>query len=166
MTREPGPDLHWTAFLYIAGELDPEAEARFEDRLAEDAEAQEAVALAVEVVGATVLAARSFAAKNPTRRRIRLASAWVALAAAAGLALALFPSFGPPSTSPADPSATARAWSTIRDEEAPDWSPSVSDASAEPDEGTTPEPQADRALPSWLLSAASVPADESPREED
>ncbi len=166
MTREQGPDLHWTAFLYIAGELDPEAEARFEARLADDPEAQEAVASAVEVVGATVLSARSFAATSPARRLLRLASASVALAAAACLIFALLPRSTPPPAGPADASTTARAWSMIRDEEAPDWSPAVGDASAEPDEGTMPEPPADRALPSWLLTAASVPADESPRQED
>lgn len=46
-------ELHWLAFCYVAGELTAEQSAQFEQRLAEDLEAQVAVADAVSLCSST-----------------------------------------------------------------------------------------------------------------
>lgn len=102
-------DLDWTAFCYVAGELSADEAARFEDRLAGDQAAREAVARAVEVASAALqvaeqrmaVAALSSAdvpaaapadSHLPPRSRprsVRLA-AWGSLAAAAAITVVVW----------------------------------------------------------------------------
>ena len=175
MLPEPESDLSWTAFLYISGDLSPEAATAFERRLADDQEAREAVAEAVELAGALALVGPEWAlrltpGKSSARRR---ALAVAASLAAACLVLALIPAFR--STRPAESNApeVALAWSDLQGTADPDWlafvAPSASE-SLDPvpavkaeveDEAST-----ERALPSWLLTAASAPQGDAPAREE
>jgi len=73
-------DLNWLAFRYVAGELSAEEEQRFEERLALDQSAREAVEEAVKLIDALHVAAAdlpgiaaSVPASAPRIRRIALA---------------------------------------------------------------------------------------------
>ena len=175
MPHEPEPDLHWTAFLYISGELTPDESSSFEIRLADDQEAREAVTEAVELAGALAVVGPEFAPGRRSRIR-RFFIGATALAAAAGLLLAIslaFRSIGPVQP---DASEVALAWSGLRGGVDADWASFVAESPAtqatgpgqvvgedvEAEAGLSTE----RALPSWLLSAASAPRDDAPREED
>ena len=57
-------DLFWTACCFVSGDLSTEMESEFEQRLASDQSAREAVALAVETLGVT-RAALSLAVELP-----------------------------------------------------------------------------------------------------
>jgi hypothetical protein len=178
MPLEPESDLHWTAFLYVSGELTIDESTSFESLLAEDQEAREAVALAVEL--AEVLAVVGPEHKSVSRKRTnRRALAWAgSLAAAACLVAAIVPAFRPvvPTESTADASSVALAWSGLRVGDDTDWSAfvdsvqvqdsSASSPLAEPENADISETSTDRPLPSWLLSAASVPTGDSPQEEN
>jgi hypothetical protein len=158
MPLEPEPDLHWTAFLYISGDLPADEATSFEARLADDQEARDAVAEAVELAGALAIVG----AESRPRRRSKLRRAFVAasvLAAAACVALAFSPRSGPTGQDRLDASEVALAWSSLR------GGPDIGQV-AEIEIESEVEPSTDRALPSWLLSAASAPLDDEPREED
>ena len=65
-------DADWSAFAYVAGELDEAELATWEARLAEgDVEACEAVARAVELVGVVAESGRVDAAVDRCRRIVR-----------------------------------------------------------------------------------------------
>lgn len=98
MQHEKPDDLDWLAFCYIADELSRDETDAFEARLADDQEAREAVARAVELTRA-IAAAGAERRKRPAPvsrpagvwRRMGLAGrlAWTAAAAAACLAAVL-----------------------------------------------------------------------------
>ena len=175
MLLEPETDLPWTAFLYVSGDLSPEHSSSFEQALLDDQDAREAVAVAVELLGALSIVGAEF----PRTRRVigrRRLFGISALSAAACLALAFLPTLRATRPGPADPSETALAWSNLRGEPDADWpsfgvesSPTVSaetiTAAVEVEEEEV-DASTDRALPSWLLSAASVPPPVAPRRED
>ncbi len=84
-------DLNWTAFQYVAGGLDEAERRAFEQRLDEDQLAREAVAAAVEIVGAVRLVA-----PEPTPVFRLPAQPWlwgVGTAVAAGLLVWLLPAW-------------------------------------------------------------------------
>lgn len=83
-------ELHWLAFRYVAGELSAAEEERFEQRLAKDQAAREAVEQAAELSNAIRLVAADTAAV-PHRDSYRVArrATWVAVTVA-GLLLAAF----------------------------------------------------------------------------
>jgi hypothetical protein len=163
MPLEPEPDLHWTAFLYISGDLPPDEASTFEDRLLDDQAARDAVADAVELAGALAIVGPEF---RQRRRRIgrRVLIGAVSLAAAACVALAIVPRLMPSRSDRPDASASdlAIAWSSLRADAEPG---PVAEFVENEDEENGVEPSTDRALPSWLLTAASAPIDE-PGQED
>lgn len=162
------PDLHWTAFLYASGDLPPGDEAAFERRLAEDQSAREAVAEAVELAGAlATLGPVAWSAPRPRRLAPRIL-AWSALAAAACLIAATLGALRSARTATPDASEVAMAWSGLRGLEAIGGEVDaldLGDAShaVEPHLAVVPDAPA---LPSWLLTAASGPVEESPQEEN
>jgi hypothetical protein len=86
-------DLDWLAFCYVAGELSPAERRRFENRLAEDQLAREAVARAVELgqAAAVAFAAEPFTVGHARTARAAwfLRAAWMGVGAAACLAVVL-----------------------------------------------------------------------------
>jgi anti-sigma-K factor RskA len=165
MNPEPESDLHWTAFLYVSGELTPEESSAFERRLDEDQDAREAVASAVELSGALALLGPDRSLKIPARRIWRWA---IPLAAAACLAAAVLPfSRAPRPTSPAA-SEVAEAWSGLRanpvGESDAEW---MARAAETPSiEAVEDEVPSERAIPSWLLSATSAVRDDDTQREE
>jgi hypothetical protein len=132
--RDGASELPWLAFRYVSGEMAGDEAAAFEDRLDQDQEAREAVAQAVELVGAVAalrpgegeqtlsLWERGLAAAPPSAtasarpgegrraaRRHHLATfaATVTMAAAACLAWLAFNMSGPAPVPPGTPRAAA-----------------------------------------------------------
>jgi hypothetical protein len=167
--EQPESDLHWTAFLYVTGELGPDEASSFELLLADDQLARDAVAGAVELAGALAVVGPEFRPRRrPIGRRAFVAAA--TLAAAACLVLVIAPRLRPDRP---DASAVALAWSSLRGEidfEGPASPAPESAGEIEAGDGMDGEadgdPSTGRALPSWLLSAASAPLGDAPREED
>ena len=119
---DPGDDLRWLAFQYVAGELAGAELERFEASLLEDQAAREAVGEAVELTQATHLACRrpavvaSRTAETSTSARW-VPAAWMTIGAALSLLLVIGLQFArwptPPSDSDgkmADPGLLAVAW--------------------------------------------------------
>lgn len=168
-------DLDWQAFAYWSDELSPSERARFEARLADDQEAREALARAVELsyaVAAVESLSVTPAERQPNRRSRRLV-AWSVGFAASALALLLGLAIGqrPGGWSGHKGSATlqssninpdlASAWSEIRQS----WDdlttlqplPTV-DQSVDADAGNEPETATDWDSgewepPSWMAAA-------------
>jgi hypothetical protein len=178
MPVEPEPNLQWTAFLYISGELSSENALEFERLLVEDQSAREAVASAVELVqmvglvGPEAESLGILTKRTQFRRRITWA---VSMAAAAALILAvLIPTFRATGKVEPDASAVALTWSGLRDGINADWKavvagPDPSESTDSPllaDSDLADETATERPLPSWLLSAASGPRTDSPLEEN
>lgn len=176
---DPGSDLHWLAFRYVAAELGGDEAAAFERRLVEDQGAREAVAAAVELAGAVAVLAPDVLAFRPVRRRpVRHALGWMAAGAAACLAAVvglhtLSPSApGPVAPVPpapvteADTTAQAEvalAWSGLRrDDDEPGtaellaWLDEPAPGEAEGVVPADPAATAEGTPPSWLLEAASL----------
>ena len=86
MNDDEKADLCWDAFRYIAGEMAAEEQVRFEERLAVEQNAREAVATAVEIAHGVASVPCSHPA-TPTgrgrKRRWRVRLAWSAAAALA-----------------------------------------------------------------------------------
>jgi hypothetical protein len=172
MSPPPEPDLAWTAFLYVAGDLTPDEAARFEAQLDDDQGAREAVAAAVELAGAVARVAAEFPSPRRlvSRRALRVAGG---LAVAAGLLLAIgaWLRVADPARV-ADESAVALAWSNLRELDGPAEPASNAlvelpfDRPSGPEAEGDAEPSTDRPLPSWLLTATSAGAVDSPRRED
>src|SRR6478609_1363750 len=83
-TAASAEQLHWQAFCYVTGELNVEQSAQFEERLATDQFAREAVASAMETLQ-LVTAAESLAPTVQVRTRTvwQRSLAWMSLGAAA-----------------------------------------------------------------------------------
>ncbi len=159
-------DLDWLACRYALGDLPGAETAAFERLLDEDQDAREAVARAVELVGAValVVAPGPEMAARP-RRRVQARASW-ALAASVALAVGASAWLAGPRSNPveADAGRLASAWSGVRDR--PGLEAEGDDEAA----GTTPlaeaDPAADRPLPSWLVAGAAGSAADPARSED
>lgn len=165
------PDLPWTAFRYIAGELPPEEAAAFEARLGDDQAAREAVAAAVELAGAVALLGPVETIPMRPRRRVTRATAWVATGIAAGLLLG----FGldrlvlhPPATlGPRMAEEVVFTWSNLRRQTTESdplaYQLALNDEPADPgmDSG------GDEEVPSWMAELATLPSiNATPRTEN
>jgi hypothetical protein len=173
--------LHWLAYLYVAGEMAPEEEELFESRLANDQAAREVVAQTVELMEAVrlVAAEQAPARRGRVSRVLRHPATW-----AAGLAACLLLAGGLwwlASTTPHDPDRQhrenaaeprndrtgaqtgeelARAWAELRhtqDREAlgPDSPPPEPLASNEL--GMEDMTATEVSVPQWMLTALSAP---------
>lgn len=140
-----GSDLMWLSFRYVTGEL-PEAEAlAFEDRLAAEQAAREAVAEAVALVGSVA----SLPDSTPTSWRhsawhpIRWTAGAAALAASLALAVALRDRDRPNRVS----DSVALAWSDLREPAQIDLGVEGTDEAAASEVDTPP---------SWMFEAATL----------
>ncbi len=174
MFVEPESDLHWRAFLYVAGECSADEASAFEQILQTDQTAREAVALAVELVEAVgVLGAEAALILQKPKRSQRVRSLVWAVSLAAAVVVGAGLIFAPRSSEigKPDPSEVALRWSGIRDGIDADWKAVVAgpmpvDSSLGLDADSGVENAIERPLPSWLLSAASVPRSEPAPEEN
>jgi hypothetical protein len=178
--------LEWTAFCYASGELSPAEAEQFEARLADDQEAREALARAVEltqVVAAAesrwgeVVTTPSLERRNGAARRVGVRSAswvtrlsWAAIGGLAALALAMVWSggwspwgFGPEKAGISNENdALASAWSAARIEmseasEVGPLHPLTASNSDASDESADSE-ISDSELPADELAVADAPA--------
>jgi anti-sigma-K factor RskA len=179
-------DLEWLAFQYIAGELAPGAAELFEERLAGDQAAREAVAAAVQIAQTIALESDLFEAtpstgelaevvRQPVRisvsrfRSSRYRSSWRrAGVAAAGLLLALTAWTGWKShIAPARLDVARNANSAESSRLAAIWADAQFDPERSSDWQCDPlraprsaageeEDDADVLVPEWLLAAVSV----------
>ncbi len=169
----PGADLAWEAFRYVADAMSPLEVAAFEHRLLADQSAREAVAAAVDQLGAVAIVSRELAATSPAavpflaRVGRRGRAGLVALVAAASVLLAAWwGSTARRGPDPMDLSADlARAWADLRQGSTapegtlpflPDFGgvgsdPALADA-AVPEIVEVP---ADQPLPSWMMAAVA-----------
>ncbi len=165
MIREPKDDraasdeLEWLAYCYVSGDLLGDERTTFENRLADDQGAREAVARAVELVQA-VAAAESYVSPRPMPAAVARRTtwprslAWMSAGASAALVLvvawiqwdAIAGWFAPP---PADRQALAEVWSQTRE--------AVREiVYTEPYEFSPPaktELASEESLPSWIAAA-------------
>lgn len=158
-------ELHWLAFRYVSGEMTDQEQELFEQQLAEDQAAREAVEQAVEMLEAVRLVSSEPASLRPSifRRRI----AWVA-AAAAGLFLIVCTSWWRSVTPPNPDSAGQHADHVLAPNHAPDSAQVVSAwaelqreqvredpafGPAEPDMPPNADMEIVESPPSWLLTA-------------
>jgi hypothetical protein len=168
LERDGDFDLHWRAFRYVAGEIEPEEAEAFERVLDEDQEAREAVAWAVELAGAiaSLRPEATLVLTRPRRRSVAALIGAVTLAAAACLGWMVMTVRGPAplpgqsrdAAASAPDARVALAWSTLHEErglERDDSSALVAwnddlPASSETDDAS------DLALPPWLIDAATL----------
>jgi hypothetical protein len=193
-TKDCSNELDWTAFCYAAGELSPAEGAAFEQRLATDQAAREALARAVELTQAVAMAETLEpvvvvrAERSLWGRRL----AWMAVGSAASLLAAALVSalVAPRADNPlvvSDDltSELAAAWTQTRQElsvasDAGLWFPDHLDAvtldtvTGEPVDPLTDEREdaVVSATPSWLTAAVRssaglpVDADATPFDDD
>jgi hypothetical protein len=116
-------ELAWQAFRYIAGEMTCEEHERFAERLAEDQDAREAVAAAVEVSQATAIALATQPAVSrrisPNHERRAWRWLWATLATAVCIAVMWGASqLGERSSSSSaqQTAALAAQWSEVREQ--------------------------------------------------
>jgi hypothetical protein len=91
MNTQPENQLEWSAFCYAAGELSPAEAAAFEELLAQDQSAREALARAVELTQA-VVSAESLVPVTVARSQSSVWTrrlSWMAVGSAASLLVAL-----------------------------------------------------------------------------
>ncbi len=183
-----GDDLAWDAFRYVSDAMTPPEIEAFELRLLDDLGACEAVADAVDSLGAIGIVAREVAVNSPAlgsfrinRRLPRILAPLGLLAPAAALLLACWGSgtiLRP--TSIGNAMDVALAWTNLREgaslgdtvpapgESAPVDPVGVSESSNLDGNFTeVAEVPAERPLPSWMVAAVSpMPDDDSQRPED
>jgi hypothetical protein len=158
-------DLDWLAFQYVAGELASDEVSDFEERLAHDQAACEAVARAVELTSAicAVEASRLEPVHLVRRRRVQRSLRWVASLSACALVVIVCFQYLPhrePSPTGSNNASLAIAelavvWSETRSEIAgQDRESWVWSEVADPGYPTEPtEDSAALITPDWMLSA-------------
>jgi hypothetical protein len=115
MSPQPPADLDWLAFQYIHDELSADQAEEFEQRMAEDQAAREAVAEAVLLCQAVAAGAKEVIPAGTEHRSWLLHAAWAAIGAAACLALVFV--LRSPTRQPVTPLAQRPQLSDLTDEE-------------------------------------------------
>lgn len=159
-TPDPESDLDWLAFQYLAGELSPADAAAFEDRLACDRHACEAVARMMQTVDALAVAVPAVAPRSsalsrpatsaPSRRPV-LALVSTACLIAVGLFLM---------QSAQDPGPAPRGGDRRVHELVSLWAETAVDADAPEAERSVDTDDSDLSVPGWMMSAVEYEARE------
>jgi hypothetical protein len=147
MADKQDREVDWQAFLYVSGDMTSADAEAFEDRLATDQEAREAVAAAVELLD-------RLAASRPTSTRDLPAlpapdrsARRVAAAATIAASLLVFWSLARSPQGPASPSGEeARQLISFWSEA---WSPGENGAA----DATADDEDSEVTVPSWMLAA-------------
>lgn len=194
MGAQQSNDLNWLAFAYVAGEMSADEAESFELRLADDQQAREAVARAVELTQ-VVAAAETHCEQSVTVAHRQAPSwstrlAWMAIGGVAAVLVALFVSSmntGPqpvvkqddarPAPSNSKVRELALAWSSTRallaDSEAADseaglWYPAhlaaVDSSEATADDVDHIDAEAVAEAPSWMTAGVFGLAGKTPEE--
>jgi hypothetical protein len=151
MTDNPDREIDWQAFLYVSGEMSPAEIEAFEDQLAHDQEAREALAAAAVLVGKLAIA-RPAAPETlrvaPTAERSTRRVAAAATIAASLLVCWSLVRHSPDHASPSGEEARELIsfWSEA-------WSPGENDSA----DATADDEEAEVAVPSWMLAAVESP---------
>jgi anti-sigma factor RsiW len=166
MSKHDPADLPWLAFQYVNDELSPDETAQFEERLATDQAAREAVAESMLLVQAVSAGARMTPAS--AQRSWKQHAAWAAVGAAACLAtifvVRTFPTQGEMAARPqiADVASTelALVWANSEG-----YSEIESPEAADEDHGLaadTREIDREFVVPGWMMEALSTPSEVKP----
>jgi ferric-dicitrate binding protein FerR (iron transport regulator) len=155
MSHTADRDLEWQAYLYVSGEMSPPAVLQFEERLADDQAAREAVAQAVELW--TLLAANPQSAIPTTVTRSHRSAILAALTTVAALVIVFFSvNRRQPPTQDGEPASELVSLWTETDEAAEDDVDAMAaDAPGEADDLT---------VPGWMIAALETDADDDTEE--
>lgn len=175
MTDDRENELEWRAFLYVSGEMSAEEHDAFEDRLAIDQEAREAVAQAVDLIGqvAVVQLVPVTEQKSPPARRTARVLGIIASIAAAllvGLVLSIGLKNRTQQTERArlEPQHTEELISLYVASPIPDaedhGSPADGPATSQPEEQMHDGDESELQVPSWLIAAVDLDLDDSTEE--
>jgi hypothetical protein len=155
--HEPA-DLDWLAFQYVNDDLPPQQAERFEERLAVDQAAREAVAAAMLLLQ-TVAAGAQIVSPAPRQRSWLHKAGWAAIGAAACLAIVFIPQLAPqqeavvqgPQATDMTSAELALVWAQNNA-----FAMTVTD-SLEDDLGLAADSRDDRevVVPAWMLEALS-----------
>lgn len=177
MQDETRDDLAWLAFRYVNGEMTSHQRSRFEERLAGDEAACDAVEQAVELSEALCRAAERRVARRPWGAVLRRGAAWAAcLMVAGGVAWLAWqgprqrggepaPEVAQPSAGGASAAGVSLAWARLRDQESPDdqdalprWTTPADPLGQDPAAGPAELDATEAEVPQWLLTAVSAGA--------
>ncbi|GIW80860.1 MAG: hypothetical protein KatS3mg105_2667 [Gemmatales bacterium] len=163
MESEPAKpnDLQWLASLYVLGEMHADEQARFEELLAVDQTAREAVAEAVALFEAVRLARPQRRPPAASPKIGRASYRLVALAASLLLVIGvIWKAWSPKSTAPGplngsasttqleDEAAVAQAWAQLRQSQE-----NPNDAGEEASADLAVEMSVENDIPAWMLAA-------------
>jgi hypothetical protein len=147
MTYNHEREIDWQAFLYVSGEMSPAEAETFEDQLAHDQEAREAVAAAVKLVGRLAASrpaeTRALAALPVADRTTRKVAAAATIAASLLVCWSLVRhSPGPANPSGEDARQLISYWSAA-------WSPGDNGSA----DSIADDEESEVGVPSWMLAA-------------
>ena len=153
--QDNGQELAWLAFRYVSDELSVEETAAFEERLASDQAAREAVAEAVLLCEA-VSAGESVAPASVERRSWRQHLGWAAIGAAACLLLVLAirsgeQGFQPPVASTLTSADLALVWA----QNLTGHGTTLADTANDEDLGLASDVDRELVVPGWMIEALS-----------
>ena len=151
-------DLDWLAFRYISNEMTGAEAESFEQRLADDQSAREAVARAVDLSQAVSAVPRDVLPIRSRTRRVRPIHWFAAAAASLAAGVLIYQSFQATS----DPGRLAKLWAEHFGQEAGDAA--KAGLLAGPDEAMSIEEGDDLTVPAWMIEA--VGASDSDKWED
>lgn len=165
MAHQNQADLEWLAFQYVSEELSAEDVALFEERLAVDQTAREAVAEAMLLLQAVSAGAR-IASPVQARRSWTQHAAWAAIGAAACLAVVFvlrsLPKQSPLAQRPQASDLSSAELALVWAQSDPYGEPEAADPTAEEENGLAAEIDRELVVPVWMLEAVSGAAEVKP----
>jgi len=147
-------DLAWQAYLYVSGEMTPAASSKFEERLAADQDAREAVAQAVDLWSMLAAAPQAAVPARPVRRqRSAIAAVLATMAALIGVFFSL--NRGPSAPEGEATGDLVSLWTASQDLSDDETDGTGTDQVGDQDELT---------VPGWMIAALETDADDDTEE--